>query len=128
MLNKEQRQLLEQAVTHRKLKIRIVELYNNWVKITIENPVNVSWLDFLNNLQINARSLVNFDRRMKFANAITHSDSNVLCICETWWNKNNESAELLLHNNNLYRSDRRLQKDTNTHGFVMVAIKSIINC
>ena len=76
---------------------------------------------------MNARSLVNFDWRMKFANGITLSDYNVVCICETWLNENIGSAELLLHNYTLYRSDRKLQKDMNTHGGVMVAIKNSIN-
>ena len=111
-----------------KLKIRILELYFDGVEVAIEDPVNESWLGFLNVLQMNARSLLNFDRRMKFGNAITVSDYTVVCICVTWLNENIESAEMLLHNYTLFRSDKKLQKNMKTHGDVMVAIKNSINC
>ena len=35
---------------------------------------------------------------------------------------------MLQHNYTIYRSDRKLQKDTNTHGGVMVGMKNTINC
>ena len=68
---KKRRQLLEQKVLRKKLKICNLELHNDGVKVAIEDPVDESWLGFLNVLQIIVRSLVNFDCRMKFANAIT---------------------------------------------------------
>ena len=81
------RQLPEQNMTREKLKIRNRELNNDGVKVAIQDPVNESWLGFLNILQIMVRNLVNFDRRMKFANAITLSDYRFICICETWLNE-----------------------------------------
>ena len=77
---------------------------------------------------MNARSLVNFDRKKKFANDITLSDYDVVCICEPWLNENIESAEMLQHSYTLYRLDRKLQKDMNTHRGVMVAVTNSINC
>ena len=73
---------------------------------------------------------MNFDRRMKFANAKTPSHYNVVCTFETWLKENIESAEMLLHNYTVYRSDRKLRKDKNAHACVKVAIKNSItlNC
>ena len=73
-------------------------------------------------------SLINFHGRIKLVNAITLSVYNIICICETWINENLELAELLLHNNFLYSSDTKLQKDTTNHGSVIVAKKNSINC
>ena len=121
-------QILVQNVLRQKLKTPNLEFYNDEIKVAIEDPVIESLLGFLNVLQLNARILINFHRRRKFANAKALSDYNVVCLCETWLNENIESAEMLLHNYTLYRPDEKLQKDMNTHGGVMVAIENNIRC
>ena len=49
---KKRRQLLERNVLREKLKIRNLELYNDGLKVALEDPVNVKRLGFLNVLQI----------------------------------------------------------------------------
>ena len=66
--------VLEQNVPDAKFKIPTPRLHNDGGKIAMEDPVNKSWLRFLNVLLDIARSLVNFDRRMKFVNAKLLSD------------------------------------------------------
>ena len=87
---KKRHQLLEQILPLEKLKFCNLKLYNHGVKVTFED-LNPRRPGFPNVLQIIARNLVNFGRRMKFANARTLSDCNVVCICETRLNANKVS-------------------------------------
>ena len=83
-------------------------------------------LSSLNILQINARSLVNFERRHKLANAIQTGAYNIVCVCETWLNEQINDSELFLSNFNIYRQDRKHQF-TNTHGGALIAVKNTLS-
>ena len=45
---------------------------------------------------------------MKFANAIATSNNDIICLYETWLNKNIASSELMLKEYSIYRSERQL--------------------
>ena len=92
------RQLLEQIVPRELMKIRNLEFSNDRVKVAIETSVSKNWQAFLNVLQINAISFVNFDRPMKVANAKTLSHYKVVCFCKTCSNEKMESVEVPLQN------------------------------
>ena len=64
-------------------------------------PLSYFLLDFLNVLLVDALSLVKIELTLKFAYALALTDYNVICVCETGLNKNNELFELLLDNCNL---------------------------
>ena len=72
---------------------------------------------------MNVRSLINLERRMKFANAIATSNYDIKCLCETCLNENTTSSELMLKEHNIYRSERQTAKDQNLHGGVLMAVK-----
>ena len=67
---------------------------------------------------------MNVERRIKFANAVINSDYNVICLCETWLNDNIPSSELFLNDYYIYRQDRQMDQDKNTHGGALIAIKN----
>ena len=73
---------------------------------------------------MNVRSLVNFDRRAKLANAITSNNYNIICLCETWLNVNIASSELLLDGYDIFRADRKALHDQNPHGGSLIAVKN----
>ena len=50
-----------------------------------------------------------------------------ICLCETWFNKNNSSSELLLQDYDIYRADRRLDGNKNTHGCSLIAVKNYLH-
>ena len=52
------------------------------------------------------------------------NDYNIICACETWLNDNISSSELFLDNYTIYRSDRKQDAKSNTHGGTMIAIKN----
>ena len=64
-------------------------------------------LESLNILLINARSLINFERRFKFKNAVLSNEYNVICVTETWLNDKIDTSELL-DDYTVYRSDRTM--------------------
>ena len=72
---------------------------------------------------MNVRSLINLERRMKFANAIATSNNDILCLCEAWLNENIATSELILNEYSIYRSERQTVKDQNLHGGVLMAVK-----
>ena len=72
---------------------------------------------------MNVRSFINLERRMKFSNAKATSNYDIICLCETWLNKNNASSELMLNEYSIYRSERQTDKDRNLHGGVLMAVK-----
>ena len=72
---------------------------------------------------MNIRSLINLERRKKFANAIATSNYDVICLCGTWLNENIAPSELMLNECSNYRSERQTNKDQNLHGGVLMAVK-----
>ena len=82
----------------------------------------------MNFLQINARCLVNYERRFLLSNAISLCQPAVICICETWLNNKISDSELLLNDLLIFRSDRKSTKDKNPHGGTLIAIQSVLNC
>ena len=72
---------------------------------------------------VNARSLLNFDRRNKFENAVMTSRYPIIIVAETWWNEDMDDSELMLPGYILLRCERAVSK----HGMVLVAIQSIIS-
>ena len=68
---------------------------------------------------MNVRSLINLERRMKFAKAIARSNYDIICLCETWLNENIASSELMLNEYSFFRSERQSAKDQNLHGGVL---------
>ena len=131
---KRRREMLEEGVPREKLKIRNIELFHDGAKVQLnqtsqpeqENATSKVELDHLHILQFNARSLVNYERRFKMATAIKIGLYSVICICETWLNKNISNSELLLAEYNIYRADRAHQS-SNTHGGALIAIKNSLN-
>ena len=73
---------------------------------------------------MNVRSLVNIERRMKFAIAVFSSEYNVYCLQESWLNENIDSAELLLNDYTIYRSDRPIASEQNAHGGSLIAVSN----
>ena len=69
---------------------------------------------------MNVRSLINLERRMKFANDIATSNYDIICLCETRLNENIASSELMLNEYNIYRSERQIAKDHNLHSGVLI--------
>ena len=82
----------------------------------------------MNVLQINARSLVNYEIRFLQSNAISLCQPAVICICETWLNNKISDSELLLNDYLIFRSDRKSTEDKNSHGGTLIAIQSALNC
>ena len=82
----------------------------------------------MNVLQINARSLVNYERRFLLSNAISLCQPAVICICETWLNNKISDSKLLLNDYLICRSDRKSTEDKNPHGGTLIAIQSALNC
>ena len=72
---------------------------------------------------VNARSLLNFDRRTKFANAVMTCRYPIVIVTKTWWNEDMEDSELMLPGYILLRCERAVNK----LGGVLVAIQSIIS-
>ena len=67
---------------------------------------------------------MNVERRITFANAVINSDYNVICLCETWLNDNIPSSGLNLNDYCIYRQDRQMDQDKNTHGGAPIAVKN----
>ena len=72
---------------------------------------------------VNARGLLNCDRRTKFANAVMTFRYPIVIVTETWWNEDIEDSEFMLPVYILLRCERAVNK----HGVVLVAIQSIIS-
>ena len=72
---------------------------------------------------VNARSLLRFDRRTKFANAVTTCRYPTVIVTENWWNEVIEDSEFMLFAYILLRCERAVNK----HGGVLVALQSIIS-
>ena len=71
---------------------------------------------------------MNFERRAKLSTAVTSVNYSIICICETWLNNQIESSELMLHDYNIYRSNRERVNDTNKHGGSLIAVKNTFAC
>ena len=71
---------------------------------------------------------MDYQRRIKLANATETNSYNVKCISETWLNGNVLNSELLLHDYTNIRSDRKQDTSHNPHGGVIIAVKNSINC
>ena len=72
---------------------------------------------------VNARSLLIFDRRTKFANAVMTCRYPIAIVTKTWMNEDLEDSELMLPGYILLRCGRIVNK----HGGVLVAIEIIIS-
>ena len=82
----------------------------------------------MNILTYNARSLLDLNKRTKFANVMTSVSLDVICITETWLTPDIPNAALFLPNYHIYRSDRKIDETRITkHGGVMIAINSHVN-
>ena len=79
-------------------------------------------------MQINARSLVNYERRFLLSNAISLCQPAVICICEIWLNNKISDSELLLNDYLIFRSDRKSTEDKNPQGGTLISIQSALNC
>ena len=95
------------------------------VRATTEGEPD-AWLESLNILLINARSLINFERRFKFKNAVLSNEYNVICVTETWLNDKIDTSELLLDDYTVYRSDRTISSNQSAHDGVFFAVKNYI--
>ena len=72
---------------------------------------------------VNARNLLNFDRRTKFAYALMSCRYPIVIFTKNWWNEDIEDSEVMLPGYILLRCERAVNK----HGGVLVAIQSIIS-
>ena len=113
--------MIENGTSATELIIRNFELHHDGTKVDLEEPSD--WLENLNLMLVNARSLLNFDRRTKFANAVMTCRYPIVMVTETWWNEDIEDSELMLPGYNLLRCERAAKK----HGDVSVANQSIIS-
>ena len=129
LIPKSRNELLDQKVPAEKLKTRNLELFNEGQKAEIKTEgARFDWLSFLNLLQLNKRSLVNMEKRMKFSNAVLTSNYNVICLCETWLNENILTEELLMNDYDICRKDKQLDGDKNFYcGSLVVGIKKLIS-
>ena len=129
MCLKKRRELLDEGVEKSLLKIRNFKLFKGNQEIPLEEKAEGepdAWLESLNILLINARSLINFERRLKFKNAVLSNEYNVICVTETWLNAKIDTSELLLDDYTVYRSDRTMSSKQSAHGGVFVAVKNYI--
>ena len=82
----------------------------------------------MNILTYNARSLLDLNKRTKFANVMTSVSLDVICITETWLTPDIPNAALFLPNYHIYRSDRKIDETRITkRGGVMIAINSYVD-
>ena len=72
---------------------------------------------------VNARSLLKFDRRTKFANAVMTWRYPIVIVMKTWMKEDIEDSELMLPGYILIRCERAVNKQ----GGILVAIQSIIS-
>ena len=79
-------------------------------------------------LLLNTRSLWNAERRDKLVNAVTLSQYNVICLCETWLTNDVEDSELQLNQYDIYRADRPSSKEEySAHGGSLIAVKKTLS-
>ena len=105
-------------VAAEKLKIRNLVLFNEGQKVEIKTErAKSDCLDFLNIFQLDTRSLIDIDRRMKLSTAVFTSNYNVKCLCETWLNENNQFRRTPTEN------IEKLDGDKNFHGGSLIAVK-----
>ena len=106
---KNRRELLDEGVPREKLKICNFELFNDGKKVAMDAtelpPKEQSsfWLDKVSVLLLNARCLLNYERRLKLRNAILVQKYNIICITESWLTSEINSAELLMSDFTIYR-------------------------
>ena len=100
-------------------------MFNEGPRVEIKTEVAKSdWLGFPNILQLNTRSFIDKDRRMKFSNAVLTSNYNEICLWETWLNEKIISKELPLNDIDIYQKDRELDGDKNVDGGSLIAVKN----
>ena len=62
---------------------------------------------------------------MKFANAITTRDHDIICVIETLLTREVPDEALFLPNYNIYRRDRENISLSSNHGGVLIAIRGL---
>ena len=76
LVHQKRRQLIDEGVPRENIAIRNLELLNDGVKVPIDMPEDIPaiikgfQLGFISILQLNTRSLVNFEKRTKLSNLI----------------------------------------------------------
>ena len=123
---KKKQELLDEGVEKSLLKIRN---FKENQEIPLEEKTEGepdAWLESLNILLINARSLFNFERRFKFKNAVSSNENNVICVTENWLNDKMDIREVLRDSYTVFRWDRTMSWNPSAHGGVFVAVKNYI--
>ena len=121
MCLKKRREMIANETPATELKTRNFELLHNGTKVNLDEPSD--WLENLNLMLVNARSLLNFDRQTKFAKTVMSCRHPIVIVTVTWWNEDIEDSEPMLPGYILLRCERAVNK----HGGVLVAIQSIIS-
>ena len=77
-------------------------------------------------LSFNVRSLMKFERRLKFSDCLSTRRYDILCLTETWLTPDVQNYSLFLPANTIYRNDRIPCEHETKHGGVLIAIRSTI--
>ena len=128
MCLKKRRELLNNGITPSQLKIRNFELFQDGVLVHLsEEQLEQDWLSQLNCLFSNTRSLIDVDRRMKFATAVSSNTCMILCLTETWLTANIGDSELYLCIFNIYRTGREpTEEGASSHAGALIAVNKKI--
>ena len=92
---KNRKELPEEGVSREKLKSHN---FDDGKKVEIDETAlfpkeqSSRWLDSVSVLHLNARSLLNYERRHKFRNAVLFQKYNIICITESWLSSDGDSA------------------------------------
>ena len=76
---------------------------------------------------LNARSLLQLERRQAFANAIHISNRKIFCVTETWLTSNFSSSEIFLPRYTIIGAERTANNSSSRHGGVLIGISSEFN-
>ena len=75
---------------------------------------------------MNIRSLINRDKRIKFANIVNTMQLDFFMVTETWLFDSFADSELFFPNYSLYRSERKAFENVSKHGGVLIAVRNDI--
>ena len=78
-------------------------------------------------LSFNTRSILDLNKRMKFANCMLNLSYDLICVCETWLTEDVKNASIFLENYEVYRNDRTVTASRKSkHGGVLIAVSNRI--
>ena len=86
---------------------------------------NRASIDYLNILQMNAQSLLNYERRFKLENGVKVRNYNTVCVSETWLNERLKDIENFLVDYIIYRKSW-LSEDRIKDGGALSAVNNTI--